>query len=583
MLLTRVAMVIAALSGAAAASAQTSTPGGGQTAPQPGSTATTSQQRPPTTTTSDDSETRPATTTVSGDTGLWFVPTGEILPAKRWSLSAYRVNFDRDQGFTDVSNWPVTFGFGVADRAEIFGAWTVVRRIDRDVRSVFVPGQTRAGGVVNEHPFVRQGWSGNQLGDLSLGAKVNLLSEWRQRAVALAVRGQVKLPTASDDDEGVGTGKPDFSLDAILSKEINQRVELSGYAGFIMRGDPDGVDLSNGLRWGVGAGMPSRRSLRLTAELHGERYSNDTVTLSTPIIGQDGSISPLVTSLNSPVNATLGLTWQGQSGIFAGAGINWNLRMDSRDNFFTGFDNRTGDASGFQVRIGYHPGVRVYVAPAPPPPPPPPVVAPQHTLTVTAACDPCTVEVGKVSTVTATALDSIGCAVTYAWSAPAGTFTSGTARQTPWTAPMQEGTVPVTVTVTCPTDAKTATATVNVQVIRPAVREFTFEDVHFDFDRYSLRPEATRALDEAITTLQQNADLRLEVEGHTCNIGTAEYNLALGERRAVAVRDYLASRGIGADRLRTVSYGEERPKHDNAREETRRLNRRAALVVRLTR
>ena len=78
-------------------------------------------------------------------------------------------------------------------------------------------------------------------------------------------------------------------------------------------------------------------------------------------------------------------------------------------------------------------------------------------------------------------------------------------------------------------------------------------------------------------------DLRIEIEGHTCNIGTAEYNLALGERRANAVRDYLTSRGIGADRLRTVSYGEERPKHDNAREETRRLNRRAALVVRLTR
>jgi OmpA-OmpF porin, OOP family len=47
------------------------------------------------------------------------------------------------------------------------------------------------------------------------------------------------------------------------------------------------------------------------------------------------------------------------------------------------------------------------------------------------------------------------------------------------------------------------------------------------------------------------------------------------------VREYLAGRGIGADRLRTVSYGEERPKHDNAREETRRLNRRAALIVRV--
>ena len=147
---------------------------------------------------------------------------------------------------------------------------------------------------------------------------------------------------------------------------------------------------------------------------------------------------------------------------------------------------------------------------------------------------------------------------------------------------MQEGPVVVTVEVTDPRGGR-ATDAVTIQVIRPAVKEFVFEDVHFDFDRYSLRPEATRALDEAIKAMQENAELRLQVEGHTCNIGTSEYNLALGERRAQAVRDYLAARGISGDRLQTVSYGEERPKHDNAREETRRLNRRAALVVRLQR
>src|SRR5205085_3977113 len=126
-------------------------------------------------------------------------------------------------------------------------------------------------------------------------------------------------------------------------------------------------------------------------------------------------------------------------------------------------------------------------------------------------------------------------------------------------------------TATCPADNKSATASVNVQVVQPAARTYTFEDVHFDFDRYSLRPEATRVLDEAITAMQMDPMLRLTVEGHTCNIGTAEYNLALGERRANSVRDYLVSRGIGADRLQTVSYGEERPKYDNSREETRRL------------
>jgi len=235
------------------------------------------------------------------------------------------------------------------------------------------------------------------------------------------------------------------------------------------------------------------------------------------------------------------------------------------------------------VRIGYHPGVRTYVPPPPPPPPPPPAPVQQNRPpTVKAQCDPCTVEVGKSSTVSADARDPDGDVLTYRWTAPTGTLANPSERQTLWTAPMQEGTVPVTVTVN---DGKggTASDTVNIQVTRPPVRSYTFEDVHFDFDRYSLRPEATRVLDEAINAMKQDSTLRITIEGHTCNIGTAEYNLALGERRANSVRDYLVSNGIGTNRLQTVSYGEERPKYDNSREETRRLNRRAALVVNLQR
>ena len=127
----------------------------------------------------------------------------------------------------------------------------------------------------------------------------------------------------------------------------------------------------------------------------------------------------------------------------------------------------------------------------------------------------------------------------------------------------------------------TASSNVTITVVAAARKEYTFEDVHFDFDRYTLRPDALKVLDSAVTAMQADATLRLTIEGHTCNIGTTEYNMALGERRAQAVREYLASRGIDAGRLQVVSYGEERPKHDNDREETRRLNRRAALVVRL--
>ncbi len=136
--------------------------------------------------------------------------------------------------------------------------------------------------------------------------------------------------------------------------------------------------------------------------------------------------------------------------------------------------------------------------------------------------------------------------------------------------------MPVTVTVTCPTDNKTATDTVRIQVTRPApVVELTFEDVFFDFDRYSLRPEALRLLDDAVAKLQANPDKQLIIEGHTCSIGTAEYNLALGERRATAVREYLTSRGVGsrqtgnAELWRGTPEIRQRPRGNTAPESSR--------------
>jgi outer membrane protein OmpA-like peptidoglycan-associated protein len=192
--------------------------------------------------------------------------------------------------------------------------------------------------------------------------------------------------------------------------------------------------------------------------------------------------------------------------------------------------------------------------------------------------------VGEESQLRADASDPDGDALEYRWSAPAGEFQGGVNRSTQqWQAPSDATRVPVTVTVEDGYGG-TASDTITIDVTEPPpppAREYVFEDVHFDFDRYTLRVEASRVLDEVVSAMQDDPNLRIQIDGHTCNIGTAEYNLALSERRSNSVEEYLTSRGISSSRLQTQSYGEERPQHDNTREETRRLNRRAALTVTL--
>src|SRR6266571_3833766 len=79
-------------------------------------------------------ETRPATTTFTGDTGLWFVPTGEVLPHGKVSVSGYRRGTNWVQGYTNVGDFAGTVGVGLGGRAELFGSFLVDTRIDRDVR-----------------------------------------------------------------------------------------------------------------------------------------------------------------------------------------------------------------------------------------------------------------------------------------------------------------------------------------------------------------------------------------------------------------------------------------------------------------
>lgn len=105
------------------------------------------------------------------------------------------------------------------------------------------------------------------------------------------------------------------------------------------------------------------------------------------------------------------------------------------------------------------------------------------------------------------------------------------------------------------------------------------KDVHFDFDRYDIREQDAQILKENAAILLKYPEVKVQIEGHCDERGTAEYNLALGERRANSVKKYLISLGVPAERLSTISYGKEMPLDPRHNEEAWAKNRRAHFTI----
>lgn len=117
------------------------------------------------------------------------------------------------------------------------------------------------------------------------------------------------------------------------------------------------------------------------------------------------------------------------------------------------------------------------------------------------------------------------------------------------------------------------------QVPPPARQPLSFHSVYFDFNKSDLTPSAKTELDKAVKIMVDNPEVMLELQGHTCSMGSEAYNLMLGERRAKAVFAYLTSKGINANRLKTVSFGELKPVAPNTTKDGRSKNRRTDMVT----
>jgi peptidoglycan-associated lipoprotein len=103
--------------------------------------------------------------------------------------------------------------------------------------------------------------------------------------------------------------------------------------------------------------------------------------------------------------------------------------------------------------------------------------------------------------------------------------------------------------------------------------------INFDYDKSNIRPEDAGILDQKIAIMQANPNLRIVITGHADDRGSDEYNLALGNRRALAAREYMVNRGIAADRISTASRGEEQPLDPGSNEAAWARNRRDEFAI----
>ena len=490
-----------------------------------------------------DYQVRPATPAYDGDTGLFHLSSAYTLPKGKFSFSLYRDNLDRDPKDLDISTHGATLAYGASDKLEIFGTLGIQNRVNAD--ALFQP------GFFNDNPFVSTGWE-TGFGDVKLGAKYKFLDDYNTDSVGIALKAYVKLGTA-DEALGLGTGKADFGGDLILSKSLNQKADLHASIGYEVNGDPDGVDIGNAFKWGVGLNVPACRIFQIQAELTGRNYSSADFDQT------------------NPLDLIVGPVFWIKPGFFIRPAISWNLNFDDR-----GLNSSSKSYTGRQISIGYHPGSRCCEVYTPPPPPPPPQNKPP---TVQCEAEKSQVLPGETVRCRATGSDPDGDTLTYSWTASAGRVTGNGAEASFDSSGVPAGTT-VTVTVTA-SDGRGGTAQ-SICTIRVAQDERKPEAVTctsggFPRNLARLNNVDKACLDDVASRLKADPRSRVIVVGHADS--SERYPEVIGRKRAEAIKAYLVKeRGIDEARISVKSAGASKPLDTGKTPAARAKNRRVEVM-----
>jgi len=212
-----------------------------------------------------------------------------------------------------------------------------------------------------------------------------------------------------------------------------------------------------------------------------------------------------------------------------------------------------------------------------PPPAPPPAARP----TVTLQANPTTINKGDASTLSWSSTNATQLTISpeVGAVAPEGSTKVTPADSVTYTISASgpggsaDSTVRVTVSAPAPTPPPATNATLEEMFLKEV------QDAYFDLDKADIRTDARSALAKTADFLRNYPQVKVVIEGHCDERGSTEYNLALGDRRAAAVKQYLVSLGIGADRMSTVSYGKEKPFCMESNEDCWQKNRRGHFVM----
>ncbi len=487
---------------------------------------------------------RPSAQTYDGDTGLFRLSSAYGLPRGKVAFSLYRGNQDRDPKGVDFSVHGFTLAYGVSDRLEVFASGGLQNRAKVNYAS--------EPGYPNDYPFIGERWE-TGFGDVKLGIKFSLLNDYQGDPLGLALRGVVKLPTA-DEAKGLGTGKASFVADLVASKTLGYAADLHASLGYELNGEPDGAQVANAFRWGIGVNVPACRLFQLQAEVTGRVFSGSTPKQTNVV---DLIVGPAI--------------WL-RPGWFIRPALSYAINYDGR-----GRDVSFGKRAGKQIEIGYHPGTPCCEVVTPPPPPPPPANRPP---TVNLDCAKESLLAGESTPCTASAADPDGDSLTYAWSTSAGRTTGSGAIATLDTAGTTCGTA-ITVGVTV-ADGRggTASATDSVRIVCPqALRPEAVTCTSGGFPRNMSRLNNVdkACLDDVASRLRQDPRSRVIVVGYA---DARERNPeVLGRTRAEAVKTYLMrERGVEEARITARSAGSARALETGPTSAARLRNSRVEVI-----